>query len=105
MPTPLSAITAELLHNKDVRSGYFARTAVIEAADLCRQMRQAAGLTQDQLARRLDVKQARIARIESGKGVHGPSVDVLSRVAAACGKKLVIKAEAPPRKEVVCEPV
>ena len=55
-------------------------------------MREAAGLTQRELAARARVPQADISRIEQGKG--NPTLRTLVRLAAACGARLRI--ELPP---------
>jgi ribosome-binding protein aMBF1 (putative translation factor) len=58
--------------------------AVIEA-------RTHAGLTQEQLARKMDTSQSAIARLESGRG--RPSTRVLERLANATGTRLKITFE------------
>ncbi|HEX5325737.1 MAG TPA: helix-turn-helix transcriptional regulator [Acetobacteraceae bacterium] len=58
------------------------------AGDLVRGMRQQAGYTQARLAELIGVSQARIAELESGIGTHGPTWDVMQRVAAACGQEI-----------------
>lgn len=52
-------------------------------------MREAAGLTQRELAARARVPQADISRIEQGKG--NPTLRTLVRMAAACGARLRIE--------------
>ncbi|MCZ2075824.1 MAG: helix-turn-helix transcriptional regulator [Bryobacterales bacterium] len=53
--------------------------------------RVTAGLTQEQLARRMDTTQSVIARLESGR--TRPSTQTLERLAAATGTKLKISFE------------
>jgi transcriptional regulator with XRE-family HTH domain len=62
----------------------FART-LIEA-------RMKAGLTQEQLAERMDTSQSTIARLESGRAI--PSARTLTRFAKATGTRLRISFEA-----------
>ena len=50
--------------------------------------REDAGLTQRELAKRVDVPQSTIARIERG---NNTSVDTLSKIANALGKKLKVE--------------
>jgi transcriptional regulator with XRE-family HTH domain len=50
-----------------------------------RLMREAAGLTQTELAKRLDLTQGRISQIESGLPDHAPSLEMVARFAVACG--------------------
>jgi len=54
--------------------------------------RTRAGLTQQQLARRMNTTQAAIARLENGRSK--PSTRTLERLAAATGKRLRISFEA-----------
>ncbi|WP_424137716.1 helix-turn-helix transcriptional regulator [Roseomonas chloroacetimidivorans] len=75
----------ELLPTPGARAAYEEAAAALEAGRLVRELRQAAGLTQVQLADRLNVSQARVSAIEKGEGRDGPSYGLLKRIAAACG--------------------
>jgi DNA-binding XRE family transcriptional regulator len=68
------------------------------AAELKR-LREAAGLTQEQLAERAGMKQSGVARVESGKVM--PSWDMTAKFASACGMALHFgfKKRSPPRPE------
>lgn len=68
-----------------------------ELADLITQARLFAGITQEELARRMGTKQPSVARAESGK--IEPSIDFLEKVAKAIGTSLVY-----PRFEFMKEP-
>jgi ribosome-binding protein aMBF1 (putative translation factor) len=62
------------------------------ALSLLRQLveaRKKAGLTQSEVARRMDVPQSAVVRLESG--THSPTLSTLSRYAAAIGVKLEAK--------------
>jgi transcriptional regulator with XRE-family HTH domain len=61
---------------------------------LVRQMRLAAGLSQRALARRAGTSQPAVARYE--RAAATPSWETLQRLAAACGQRLRISAEAVP---------
>lgn len=50
--------------------------------------RAAAGLTQEELAKRIGTTQSAIARLESGKGKHSPSLATLQKYARALGCRL-----------------
>jgi DNA-binding XRE family transcriptional regulator len=67
-------------------------SAAMRAGDLVRAMRKAAGLSQSQLAERLEVTQARISEIESGIGRQGPTWDLMERISVACGRTLGVAA-------------
>jgi transcriptional regulator with XRE-family HTH domain len=61
----------------------------MEAATLIRRARSDAGLTQVQLARRLGVTQAALARLE--KAGANPTVATLDRVLRAAGRRLDLR--------------
>jgi DNA-binding XRE family transcriptional regulator len=65
--------------------------AALQAADLIRAMRKAAKLSQAGLAESIGVSQSRISEIEAGLGTQGPTWDVMSRIASACGMRLVLE--------------
>ena len=49
------------------------------------------GLTQAQVAERIGTTQSAVARMESGKGKHSPSLATLSRYAEALGCRLEVR--------------
>ena len=55
--------------------------------------RKAAGLTQAELAKKAETKQSVVARLESGHDSRTPSLPLLSRIAAATGRRLVLDFE------------
>lgn len=52
--------------------------------------RKGAGLTQAELAKKVDTTQSVIARLESGDDKRMPTLPLLARIAAATGKRLVV---------------
>ena len=62
-----------------------------EVRDLVISARNAADLTQKQLAQRSGVSQANISKIENGN--YQPSLSTLKRIAGALGKRLVVSFE------------
>jgi transcriptional regulator with XRE-family HTH domain len=60
---------------------------------LIREARRNAGLTQAELARRMDTTQSAVARLESARS--NPRVDTLDRAIAATGRELEISFSAP----------
>ncbi|MBI5510233.1 MAG: helix-turn-helix transcriptional regulator [Deltaproteobacteria bacterium] len=52
--------------------------------------RQSAGLTQAELADKVDTSQSAIARLESGRDRRMPTLPLLARIAAATGRRLVV---------------
>ncbi len=74
----------------------FARTLQqIDLALLVREMRENAGLTQAELARKIGTTQSVIARLEDAEYM-GHSLSMLERIAAACGVGLKLHAEKKP---------
>jgi ribosome-binding protein aMBF1 (putative translation factor) len=74
----------------------FARTLQqIDLALLVREMREDAGLTQSELARRIGTTQSVIARLEDAE-YTGHSLSMLERIASACGVALTLHAEKKP---------
>jgi ribosome-binding protein aMBF1 (putative translation factor) len=67
----------------------------IDLALLVREMRENAGLTQAELARKVGTTQSAIARLEDAE-YAGHSLSVLERIAAACGVGLKLHAEKKP---------
>ena len=53
--------------------------------------RAAQGLTQAQVAEKIGTTQSAVARMESGRGKHSPSLATLSRYAEALGCRLEVK--------------
>lgn len=77
--------------NVCVMSSYARRTPQTVAMGLkLRYLREAAGLTQRELAERLDAQQPAIARLENGH--VKPDVATLERIAAALGYRLEMTA-------------
>ncbi len=74
----------------------FARTLhQIDLAVLVREMREDAGLTQAELARKVGTTQPVIARLEDAE-YTGRSLTMLERIATACGVALKLHAEKKP---------
>jgi len=68
------------------------QAVVMQAARFVRDLRKNSGLTQADLARRMGVSQAVIARLESGNGRRGMTIQMFSRVASACERSVIVKA-------------
>jgi ribosome-binding protein aMBF1 (putative translation factor) len=79
-------MTAEM-KNPRVRAAYTERRYVQEIARAVRSMRESAGLSQEQLAALVDMKQPAIARLETSQG-STPRWSTLNRIAMALHKQL-----------------
>ncbi|HEY4142104.1 MAG TPA: helix-turn-helix transcriptional regulator [Pseudolabrys sp.] len=60
-------------------------SAALRAGELVRDMRKGNGWTQTQLAEMLGWDQVRMSNIERGEGTRGPTFDVMTKIAEACG--------------------
>lgn len=70
---------------------HYEREILINAiAKMVVELRNSSGLTQQELAKKAHTSQAAIARLESGVDERMPSLDLLSRIAAASNAKLTI---------------
>ena len=76
---------AEYRHEYDALEGEFALASAVAKA------RSRSGLSQEELARRMNTTQSTIARLESGRG--RPSTRTLDRFAKATGHRLKISFE------------
>jgi ribosome-binding protein aMBF1 (putative translation factor) len=74
----------------------FSRTLQqIDLAMLVREMREAAGFTQTELAKKAGTTQSVISRLEDAE-YAGHSLTMLERIATACGVALKLRAEKKP---------
>ena len=81
------------LRDPEVSFYYKREKAVSEIAQLVRDARLRAGLTQAQLAEKAQSSQVVIARLESGTDDRVPSLDLLERIASALKARLLVRFE------------
>jgi transcriptional regulator with XRE-family HTH domain len=89
----ISSIHKEWMKDPAYRKEYEALEEEFALASAMIAARSRAGLTQEQLARRMKTTQSTIARLESGRAV--PSGRTLQRLAKATGSRLKIVFEPP----------
>jgi transcriptional regulator with XRE-family HTH domain len=89
--TKVSDLHRKWMKTKEYRKAYQELAPEFELARAVLQARTRAGLSQEQLARRMDTTQSVIARLESGR--TKPSTQTLQRLAAATGTRLRISFE------------
>lgn len=82
----LKELKAELLQNPEVRAEYERLRPEFELAQTIIAARATQGLTQAELATRMETSQSYIARLESGRVL--PSMRTWQRLAAATGTRL-----------------
>jgi len=91
--TKVSTLHKKWMKNKDYRQAYDQLAPEFALARAVIKARVIAGLTQEQLAQRMETTQSVIARLESGR--TRPSTHNLDRLASATGTRLKISFERP----------
>jgi ribosome-binding protein aMBF1 (putative translation factor) len=81
------------LRDPEISFYYQKEKAISEIAQLVRDARLRAGLTQAQLAEKAQSSQVVIARLESGSDERVPSLDLLKRIASALKARLLVRFE------------
>lgn len=89
--TQVDDLHKKWMKNKDYRKAYDTLSPEFALARAVIDARVTAGLTQEQLAERMDTTQSVIARLESGR--TRPSTQTLERLAVATGTRLKISFE------------
>jgi len=90
----VSDLHRKWMKNPEYRKAHEAFAPEFELARAVIDARVKAGLTQEQLARRMDTTQSVIARLESGR--TRPSTQTLERLAVATGTRLRISFDPQP---------
>jgi len=89
--TKVKDLHQKWMKGKEYRKAHEELAAEFEIAHAVIDARVTAGLTQEQLAQRMDTTQSVIARLESGR--TRPPTQTLERLAAATGTRLKISFE------------
>ncbi|MEO8097004.1 MAG: helix-turn-helix transcriptional regulator [Acidobacteriota bacterium] len=89
--TKVNDLHQKWMKNKQYRKAHAALEPEFALAKAVINARVTAGLTQEQLAQRMDTTQSVIARLESGR--TQPSTQTLERLATATGTRLRISFE------------
>lgn len=89
--TKVKDLQRKWMKEPDYKSAYAALDDEFQLAKTLIEARKQAGLSQDQLARRMKTSQSYVARIESGQ--VRPSTNALERFARATGTRLKITFE------------
>jgi ribosome-binding protein aMBF1 (putative translation factor) len=92
MTIPFEVLKAELLADPATKAAYDALAPEFEIATELIRARLRAGLSQEELAARMNTSQSTIARLESGQSL--PSTKTLLRFAEATGSKVEVKLSA-----------
>jgi ribosome-binding protein aMBF1 (putative translation factor) len=86
--TSLAKLRRDLLKDTEVRAEYDRLGPIFAVVGEMVEARQAAGLTQAEIAHRMGTSQSVIARLENAR--HMPTFDMVARYAAAIGRRVAI---------------
>jgi len=92
-------VRARMKRSARFRRAYRRSLHKVDLAILVAQMREAAGLSQAELAARIDTAQPVIARLENAE-YGGHSLKMLEKIATACGVTLKLHAQKKPKLEL-----
>jgi transcriptional regulator with XRE-family HTH domain len=84
-------LKAWALERPDVKAEYDRLEEEFSFLDEFLKARATAGVTQAEVAERIGTTQSAIARLESGKGKHSPSLSTLQKYAHALGCRLELR--------------
>lgn len=84
-------LRAKALRRSDVKAEFDKTGEEFALLDEFLKARSERGLTQAQVAERIGTTQSAVARMESGRGKHSPSLATLSRYAEALGCRLEVR--------------
>ncbi len=79
------------LERADVKTEYDRLDEEFRFLDEFLKARAAAGVTQAEVAERIGTTQSAVARLESGRGKHSPSIATLEKYAHALGCRLELR--------------
>jgi HTH-type transcriptional regulator / antitoxin HipB len=89
MTTKWKDLRDDLLASPEAKVAYQRARRDFEIGMQIRQLREAAGISQAELARRMGTSQPAVARLEAGGGT--PKIDTLEKAATALGAELVVQ--------------
>jgi transcriptional regulator with XRE-family HTH domain len=84
-------LRAKALANPEVMAEFEKQSQEFSLLDEFLKARAAEGLTQAEVAEKIGTTQSAVARMESGRGKHSPSLATLTKYADALGCKLEIR--------------
>lgn len=84
-------LKARALERADVKTEYDRLNEEFRFLDEFLKARAAAGVTQAEVAERIGTTQSAVARLESGRGKHSPSIATLEKYAHALGCRLELR--------------
>jgi transcriptional regulator with XRE-family HTH domain len=86
----MNAIQEGLAKDRELNAVYQRELARLQIANQIAKLREHAGISQAELARRIGTKQAGVARMER-RSYRGYTIGTLARIAAATGARLEVR--------------
>jgi transcriptional regulator with XRE-family HTH domain len=90
-------LRAKALRKPKVSQAFAEQADEFMLLDVFLKARHAQGLTQAQVAEKIGTSQSAVARMESGRGQHSPSLATLTKYAKALGCKLELRLVSSPQ--------
>lgn len=81
----------KMLKNPEIRKQYENPDVEFKMLDVFLKARKSAGMTQEDVAKKMHTSRPAVARIESANSSHSPSLNTLLKYAEAVGCELEIK--------------
>lgn len=85
----LDKLKSELMQNSEFKREYDSLEEEFKLIEALVEMRQKAGLTQEEIAQKMSTQKSNISRLESGSG--NPGWKTLQKYAHACGFKIQLQ--------------
>ncbi|BAZ93777.1 transcription regulator [Thiohalobacter thiocyanaticus] len=83
----------QLIQEPEAKEAFDEQAAIIRVAQMVREWRKAAQITQTELAERVHTTQTAISRLESSDNESLPNLGTLIEIAHACDQRLLLGAE------------
>ena len=87
----LNQLMAKYQKNADFKIAYEERSFYLQVAHLVRDLRERAGFSQAEVAKKAHVSQPMIARLESGDHRRIPTIETIHRILGTLGYRLVLE--------------
>jgi transcriptional regulator with XRE-family HTH domain len=84
-------LRSRAIEREDVKAEYDGLEEEFAFLDVFLKARSSAGLSQAEVAEKMGTTQSAVARLESGRGKHSPSLSTLQKYAHALGYRIDLK--------------
>lgn len=87
----LNQLTSKYQKSEEFTIAYEQSRFYLEVAHMIRDLRERAGVSQAEVARKAKVSQPMIARLESGDHRRTPTIDTIHRILSVLGYQLILE--------------